>query len=265
MTEAEFMASENPAEMLTWLMCGPVPSDRKLRLFACACCLMRGTAAKVVEAYEKDGAPIDEMERQRWTDQQWAMAWTEHGMKKPTMGQRAAILRDLIGSPFRPITLPKGPPAQCPRCGGDGWVATPDGLHASRAACKVCDGKGTLNLFGPCPWITDAVLLLAGRAYEDRNADGSLDALTLLAVADALEEAGCPAEVQCPCVEPWDNSILTVPGGRVGRYVGGVTVLKRCPGCGETGIATHPLLAHLRSPGPHWRGCWAVDLLPGKE
>ena len=27
----------------------------------------------------------------------------------------------------------------------------------------------------------------------------------------------------------------------------------------------HPILAHLRSPGPHWRGCWAVDLLLEKE
>ncbi len=26
----------------------------------------------------------------------------------------------------------------------------------------------------------------------------------------------------------------------------------------------HPLIAHLRSPGPHWRGCWAIDTLLGK-
>lgn len=30
-------------------------------------------------------------------------------------------------------------------------------------------------------------------------------------------------------------------------------------------VIPHPILAHLRSPGPHWRGCWAVDLVLGKE
>jgi hypothetical protein len=30
-------------------------------------------------------------------------------------------------------------------------------------------------------------------------------------------------------------------------------------GCTETEV-----LEHLRSPGPHVRGCWAVDLLLGK-
>jgi hypothetical protein len=30
-------------------------------------------------------------------------------------------------------------------------------------------------------------------------------------------------------------------------------------GCDDTS-----LLAHLRDPGPHWRGCWGVDLLLGR-
>ena len=32
-----------------------------------------------------------------------------------------------------------------------------------------------------------------------------------------------------------------------------------------TGCADADILAHLRSPGPHVRGCWALDLLLGKE
>ena len=31
-------------------------------------------------------------------------------------------------------------------------------------------------------------------------------------------------------------------------------------GCDDTAI-----LNHLRSPGPHVRGCWAVDLLTGRS
>jgi hypothetical protein len=33
----------------------------------------------------------------------------------------------------------------------------------------------------------------------------------------------------------------------------------------EAGCTDAGLLAHLRGPGPHVRGCWAVDLLLGKE
>jgi hypothetical protein len=33
----------------------------------------------------------------------------------------------------------------------------------------------------------------------------------------------------------------------------------------EAGCADADLLGHLRGPGPHARGCWAVDLLLEKE
>jgi hypothetical protein len=33
----------------------------------------------------------------------------------------------------------------------------------------------------------------------------------------------------------------------------------------EAGCQDADILGHLRSPGPHVRGCWAVDLLVGKE
>jgi hypothetical protein len=33
----------------------------------------------------------------------------------------------------------------------------------------------------------------------------------------------------------------------------------------EAGCADHAILAHLRGPGPHALGCWALDLLLGKE
>lgn len=32
----------------------------------------------------------------------------------------------------------------------------------------------------------------------------------------------------------------------------------------EAGSTDEVLLAHLRSPGPHTRGCWALDLVLGK-
>jgi hypothetical protein len=33
----------------------------------------------------------------------------------------------------------------------------------------------------------------------------------------------------------------------------------------EAGCADADLLGHLRSPGPHVRGCWPLDVLLGRE
>jgi hypothetical protein len=33
----------------------------------------------------------------------------------------------------------------------------------------------------------------------------------------------------------------------------------------EEAGADPDLIAHLREPGPHWRGCWGVDLVLAKE
>ena len=33
----------------------------------------------------------------------------------------------------------------------------------------------------------------------------------------------------------------------------------------EAGCGDAEILAHCRGPGPHVRGCWAVDLVLGKE
>jgi hypothetical protein len=83
---------------------------------------------------------------------------------------QAALLRDIFGNPFRPVTLDP-------------------------------------------TWLTPTVKALAQAIYEERAfAD-------LPVLADALEEAGCNSQ---------------------------------------------EILSHLRGPGAHTRGCWALDLLLGK-
>jgi hypothetical protein len=90
-----------------------------------------------------------------------------------------ALLRDMVGNPFRPVTV------------------NPAVLA----------------------WNDAVIVRLARAAYEERHLpSGELDLQRLAVLADALEEAGAPAE----------------------------------------------LVAHLRSPGPHVRGCFAVDLCLGK-
>jgi hypothetical protein len=104
-----------------------------------------------------------------------AQADRSNAMRSLENRWKAALIRDLFGSPFHPITID--------------------------AACR-----------------TPTVLSLAQAAYDERHLpSGELDPHRLAVLADALEEAGASGE----------------------------------------------LVAHLRSPGSHVRGCWPVDLVLG--
>src|SRR5262245_32023225 len=159
MTEAEWLTSADPAAMLGHLLYwddgamakigAAAPPGRKLRLFAEACCRAHGAGEDV----------------------------------------KAALLRCLVGNPWRPARLDLPPSREL--------------AHAESMALAIDDGE----LWGDLPIL-----------------------------ADALEEAGCPAEVECNCglcVEMDDH---------------------RGCSCKGTGRVPHPLLAHLRGPGPHARG-----------
>lgn len=231
MTEAEWLVSEDPAAMLRVVTgeaegphAGGVISPRKLRLFACACCRHPGVwplltdprsrrAVEVAERYadgEADNAELLDAEGQAseselvphevapsdlpsWVARSDAMHAAEVINQYGTRAgipdaARAALLREIVGNPWRPIK-------KLHRLFGEGQ---PDHLPGNLDTC----------------FMTETVRGIAGRAYESR------DWAALPILADALEDAGCT----------------------------------------NAGI-----LGHLRGPGPHCRGCWALDLLLGKE
>ncbi len=224
-------------------------SDRKLRLFVEAC-ISSCTCDK------------------NFTESNSADVWARRGDINEchcTRAYRAALLREVIGNPFRPMTLPTVRPL-CPYCQSQRWTA----IDVDVMACSECYmrfrwDKGWLK----CPWLTPTVLALATAAYEERAGlekvwseipvqfatsryeplhTGILDPQRLAVLADALEEAGC-GDVECP----------ECKGDRRSTDTG----LYPCPDCHGTGRIPNPLLAHLRSPGPHVRGCWALDLILG--
>ena len=143
------------------------------------------------------------------------------------------------------VAYEQRPGRACSRCNGRGEVASPEGvegllleeeaagaptLSGSWQRCPDCHGTGRIN-------------------------DGVLDPVTLLAVADALEEAGCEPAVCWACngsKRQWETGA-------------GFDYEITCRGCGGTGYEPEHLLTHLRSSGPHYRGCWALDLILGKE
>ena len=197
--------------------------------------------------------------------------------------QLADIFRDIVGNPFRPVVL-HGP--KCETCHGRGKIRNykqfpPDPRYRLADSLAVplmnpptviveedCPGCGGTR-HQPCPWITPLVVSLAQGAYDNRLPSGQLDPEILAVLSDALEDAGCPTQVECPVCngkravrrldaagslddDLCENCLSSVVGiGNIGRYA--------------TGKVPHPLLAHLRSPGPHWRGCWALDLILGRE
>jgi hypothetical protein len=229
MTEAEWLACTEPTPMLEFLR--GKASDRKLRLFACACCrrfwhlIEDERSRKAVEVSERyaDGLA---------TRQEVASA----------RGQLKADYRNKHRA-----AIVKAVSEQAAFGWAFGWDMVQDTLrakssdvarlevHGFAAACHtglVSDGRQGYyptvllhDLFGPLPfrsvtldpawlaWQGGTVPKLTQAIYQER----AFDRLPIL--ADALEEAGCH-----------DPDIL----------------------------------AHCRQTGPHVRGCWVVDLLLGK-
>jgi hypothetical protein len=282
-------------------------SPRRLRLFACGCCRLiwplladpRSRAAvEIAERFADGLATEDEMNRAfetalhaeptatrddavittllaiphlRWLDGEFLGRL--HRLGVPPAAQ-AGLLRCVVGSPSRPVT-----PL---------WeeVNEPVPVKAAKknpfaeAAAKA--GALFRKVKRPAvPWLTPAVLALAGAAYAETQvcgtcggsgfaedaplscnachgagSDGLLGNDNLARLSDALEEAGCAQDQKCPACK----------GDGQWRFTGAHDCLDGdCPGCAGTGRVPNALLTHLRDPGPHVRGCHVVDLLLGKE
>lgn len=119
MTEQEWLTSSDPAAMLRFLRLAELDwntafdaarevlrrtTDRKMRLFACACCSANGTEVGVVDEYELTGPPSGDGFADH-TDLEWAQQWLS---KSPRVSQRqkADFWRELIGNPFQTIVCP---------------------------------------------------------------------------------------------------------------------------------------------------------------
>ena len=162
MTEQEWLACGDPAALLKALMhgigwnSGQVNVERKLRLFACACCRhfkyrQNPPFAAEIDDWEEKGEPHG------LTAVSWAEAWVGEVTDDPRGTYRAALLRDIVGNPFRPVKPPNG--------------------RIDCAEGRQCPQHGF-------PWLTPTVLHVAQAIFDDR----AFDRMPVL--ADELEEAG---------------------------------------------------------------------------
>jgi hypothetical protein len=255
MTEHDWLTSEDPARMLEYLLAMnsavgvgespyPVPrtSDRKLRLWCAACYSSRPpdtSPGRVVWSWVKWAD--DPSHNPSMTVSEAVRLWVVPDGRDPSQGVKAALLRDVVGNPFRPAYWPDDPKRHAnPRYSGEAPLPHPkDGPHVVFRRA----------------WRTPTVLSLARGAYDERLSDGTLDPLRLAVLADALEEAGCDSEELLrhlrgyrPCYYCFDNPAIDRAADEFCTYCGHERWLSRDFG-----------------PGPHVRGCWAADLLLGLE
>lgn len=338
MTEAEWLASDDPAVTLRWVDGSSVDQgspwggpgnravrigDRKLRLWVEAC--RAGQKDREWGDYDIDTRTGLEAALDRWCK------WTPSVMPVDPLPARAALLRDVVGNPFRPVTLewhvdplsderrlyrlvsrvmmnrPNPHPREewievdwltptvlslaraadeererkCPECGGNGLVKHEDDHGFFHTGCKKCGGDGRMTWRdggrrGP-------PVVEPGRKGTGRIDDGTLDPARLAVLADALEEAGCDSEELLRHLrgEERCGNCLERPGySRLyprDQLSGSGPVYGTCWECYPRDDWNAFKLGYRRGDpaaigsgwrklsGPHVRGCWAVDLVLGKE
>jgi hypothetical protein len=238
-TEAEWLVCDNPLAPLAFLAARA--TDRKLRLFLCACCarvldgtpphrrLFRGSypgsfqklerALSVVEQFAEGLVGCDALAEARRDaeDSVYVPRSIDYGGETGLDYEAAAVVAAAVEHPVAEDVI-----AACWRATDSQSARTPEGEGSRRPeearwqAMVFRDVIG--NPFRPITfspkWRTPTAVALADQMCESRD----FSAMPIL--ADALEEAGCTAR---------------------------------------------SVLEHLRGPGPHVRGCWPLDLLLRRE
>jgi hypothetical protein len=184
MNEAEWLAWRAPRLMLVGL--SDLASDRKLRLFACACCRrfwtrLDGPARAAVELAEwfADGQASDDDRRK-----------VARAFVNPLPSE---IGRWLAGTTLNPSALFSA--IRAAELSGLANGLLSDAPHRSGAVAAEqraqadllrCVYGNPIRPVAPGPWITPAARTVAQDAYDRR------DFAALILLADLLEEAGCP-------------------------------------------------------------------------
>jgi hypothetical protein len=237
MTEAEWLACSHQDVMLRYLRRyrPRKASDRKLRLFACACCrrtwslLTDERSRAAVEAAERfaDGQiDVSSLEAAAAAARQANSAlWeanVQSGYQLQFASAAATAVCHLTQPDLRPVLASIGMNCASAICAAQGQTRAEEirPLEEQKQAAIVRDLFA--NPFRRLPFVrsdtrawNDSTIPKIAQAIYDEPA---FDRLPVL--ADALEDAGC------------DDA---------------------------------DILKHCRGEGPHLRGCWVVDLLLGKQ
>jgi hypothetical protein len=249
-TESEWLAATRPYRMLEAVQAGGTASDRKLRLFSAACVRRiwhvvtdhRGrTLVELAERFvdglasdaEVSGACkvfVDAHENKEragaGSPDPMAYACVAHaGVFTARLAAAAAAeFAECVGHMAAEAVIVTGP-GEWPPAKTEAWESA---VWAERAVQSALLRDILGNPFRPPPAIDPAFL--------------TWNAGTVARLAQAA----------------YDNRLL--PSGELDPARQGVLA----DALEEAGCTDVELLGHLRGPGPHVRGCWAVDLLLGR-
>ena len=251
MTEDQWLSCTDPTPMLEFLR-GKV-SDRKLRLFSVACVrrltgLFPNAALRdVVEFGERDAdglASKQEMLRvQDSVARGGGSASTWGAGSVNTQGEASAVRAAAELAMSRP--LPRADLAR--RTARYAAASIPDAANNREAIQSAPAGEEVR--------VARAVWQAARAAW----------AAELAAQADLLREViGNPF---CPLAldRAWLSPEVVYLARRVYEERAFEWAAELADTLAEAGCKAPDLLAHLRGPGPHVLGCWALDLVVGKE
>jgi hypothetical protein len=235
-TEAEWLAATDPGPMLDHLIGAGIAGKRKRRLFAVACCrriwdllldVQLQPIVEMTELFADSGVPLQRLQQAKQATDGSSKVGMAFGLAR-----HAVVL------------------ATSPRCPSLVWVAK---------ACR------------------DAV---AARAASECRRRG-MRAQERQATADKAtrDERLCQVDlIRDVYGNPFLPALLLAAGipvrneGRVrdvATVIYDARVFDRLPiladALEDAACTDAELLGHLRSPGPHVRGCWALDLVLGKS
>jgi hypothetical protein len=239
MTEAEWLASTDPVPMLRSLAGA---SDRKLRLFACAACRRvwhlfaddagRG-AVKAAERFADGLATGEELAD--------ALAAAESAVSGSGGAAFAAWGAAADGTNFS-------------AAGGAGYAAK-EAAQAAAGLPHLPTDSSPWEWTHPEDFAAKEGALRAERAHQ---------ASLLRDAFNPFHPASASPAWQAPQVVALAQAAYEQRGLPAGTLdVARLAVL--ADALEEAGCTNADMLSHLRGPGPHVRGCWAVDLLLGKE
>jgi hypothetical protein len=233
MTEAEWLACTEPSKMIGAL--GRNPSKRKRRLFGCACCR-----------------------------RVWPLIPDERSRSALLAAEQFAD--DLVGG----TELDSAKIDARTACG-----AQVDPTHVGRWAAGACYCVVLRNAGDAAKaWRSAASAVQMKRLAERGSSRGSPDYAAIMRQVwdeELARQADLARDIFGNPFRPVavDPSWLTSTVVSLARGAYAERAFDRMPiladALQDAGCANADILDHCRGPGPHVRGCWALDLILGKE
>jgi hypothetical protein len=249
MTESEWLGCDNPQPMLGWLGKNGLFTEGKARLFAVGCC--RRIWRLLTDERSRRAVEVAE----RYTD---GRATKEELSAAVTQAREA--VSDPAGAPFAAWAAVGGDRVFTTVAASAAWAAG----EAAEAAAGIQHTPTDAD-----PWPVTSPEQLPLRQGQALRAEWGGQAALLRCIA------GNPFRPPPPVPPGW----LTWNNGTIPRLAQAAYEERQLPSghldsarlavlsdaLEEAGCQDAKLLAHLRSAGPHFRGCFAVDAVLGKE